>query len=404
MTAPRLPAWRIPEYRRLWFGTVFFALANQCERLAVSWLVLMETDSVFLTAASFAVKKIPGSLVAPVAGDISDRVSRSRLLAGTALYKAIILALLASLSLAGFDHVVLVFILVALSGIGISFEIPATQGLITDTVPKGMAMHAVALQSTGARAVGAIGSLVGGLVVASFGVPAALFTGIGMLLIGATVLTTMPRSGPRKHTAETIGPDIFLQAAKGLVALLSLPVVRTLLWAAFAVEIFGFGYGALLPSFTRDVLGIGADGLGTLTLMAGFGSVIGVAALTAFGHFFRKGLLLIAITVAYGLTLAVFASSGLFPLSLVLIMGVGAMAAIFDAMQWTLLQQHVPDDLRGRAIGGWVFAIGFAWIGQLTLGAIAEVAGVQWTLIGSGCLVVLIGIAVFLSSPRLRAA
>ena len=113
-TPPRLPAWRIAEYRRLWFGTVFLALANQCERLAVSWLVLVETDSVFLTAASFTVKKVPGCLVAPVAGDISDRVSRSRMLAATALYKAVLLALLAFLSLGGSVHIGLGFVLAAL--------------------------------------------------------------------------------------------------------------------------------------------------------------------------------------------------------------------------------------------------------------------------------------------------
>ena len=403
-TAPRLSAWRIAEYRRLWFGTVVIALANQCERLAVGWLVLAETDSVFLTAASFAVRKVPGSLVAPVAGDISDRVSRSRMLAAAALYNAVILALLASLSLEGSDHMGLAFILVALSGIGHSFEVPATQGLITDTVPKRMTMHAVALQSTGAKAVGAMGSLVGGLVITSFGVPAALFTGTGVFLIGAIILTTMPRSGSRRHAAGAVGPDILLQAAKGLASLMKLPVVSTLLWAAFVVEIFGFAYNALLPSVARNVLNVGADGLGTLTFMAGFGSVIGVAALAAWGHFPRKGLLLIGITVAYGLVLTAFASSGIFPLSLVLIMGVGATAAMFDAMQWTLLQQHVPDGLRGRAIGGWMFAIGFAWTGQLALGAAAEAAGVQWALAGSGGLVMLTGLAAYFSSPRLRAA
>ena len=399
-----MPAWRIAEYRRLWFGTVFLALANQCERLAVSWLVLVQTDSVFLTAASLTVKKVPGCLIAPVAGDISDRVSRSRMLAATALYKAVLLALLASLSLDGSAHIGLVFVLAALSGIGQSFEIPATQGLITDTVPKRMAMHAVALQSTGARAVGAIGSLTGGLVVASFGVAAALFTGTGMFLIGAAILTTMPRSGRRRQAAGAIGPGILLEAARGLASLMRLPVVDVLLWTAFGVEVFGFAYSALLPSVARDLLNVGADGLGTLTLMSGVGSVIGVAVLAAFGHFPRKGWLLVGITVAYGLLLAAFASSGIFPLSLALIVGVGAMAAMFDTMQWTLLQQHVPDGLRGRAIGGWVFAIGFAWIGQLGLGAVAEVAGVQWALAGSGGLVVLIGLSVCLLSPKLRAA
>ena len=97
------PVWRIPEYRRILLGTVAMALATHVERLAVSWFVLVETDSVFLTAASFAIRKIPSSLIAPLAGDASDRLPRSRLLVATALYKAAIVLLMGWLSLDDFD-------------------------------------------------------------------------------------------------------------------------------------------------------------------------------------------------------------------------------------------------------------------------------------------------------------
>ena len=395
-------AWHIPEYRRLWLGTVVMALATQAERLAVSWVVLLKTDSVFLTAASFAIRKVPGSLVAPVAGDISDRLSRSRLLAATALYNSVIVLLLAYLSLDGFERIGAVFILAALSGIGRSFETPATQGLITDTVPKAMTLQAVALQSTGAKAVGALGSLLGGMVISTFGAPAALFAGTGVLLIGAAIIATMPRSYPRRRAAAGTVPGILLEAARGLSWLIARPVVGALLWAAFVVEIFGFAYNALLPSVARDVLSVDADGLGALTFTAGVGAMIGVAALAAVGNSPQKGLLFVEITVAYGVILAAFALSGSFSLSLALIVGVGATAAMFDTMQWTLLQQHVPDDVRGRAIGGWVFAINFAWIGQLAMGAVAEAIGVQWAMAGSAGLVILTGLAAYLLSPGLR--
>ena len=401
---PRLSAWRIAAYRRLWFGTVIMALANQCEHLAVSWLVLVETDSVFLTAASFAARKVPSSLVAPVAGAISDQVSRSRMLAVTALYKAVSVALLGFLTLNGVDNIAWVFILVALSGIGQSFEVPATQGLITDIVPQRLAMKAVALQSTGARAVGAVGSLVGGLIITRFGIAATFFTGACVFLISTIAMLTMPHGRGDNHIRNVVQPGILLESLKALAKLIRLPVVGTLLLVAFVVEMFGFAYNAVLPSVARDLLFVDASGLGTLTLMAGFGGVIGVAILATLGYFPRKGLLLIGITIGYGLMLIGFAASGIFAVSIILIMGVGAMAAVFDAMQWTLLQQHVPDGLRGRAIGGWVFAISFGWIGQLTLGAVSQAIGVQWALAGAGGLVILTGLASYISSAELRAA
>ena len=190
----------------------------------------------------------------------------------------------------------------------------------------------------------------------------------------------------------------------GLRVMFSVPLVRTVLALAVLVEMFGFAYHSVLPAVARDVLEVGEVGLGILSMMAGLGSLAGVIALTAIGSVRRKGPLLIGITLGYGAFLLSFASSGVFPLSLVLIMGVGAMAAAFDAMQWILLQQHVPDNMRGRAIGGWVFAIGFGWVGYLALGGAAETFGVQWALAATGALVVLTGLAVAAMAPKLRSA
>ncbi|MBT4496672.1 MAG: MFS transporter [Gemmatimonadetes bacterium] len=396
------PVWCIPEYRRLLLGTVVMALAAQAESLAVSWFVLLKTDSVFLTAASFAIRKIPSSLIAPLAGDISDRLPRSWLLVATTLYKAAIALLLGWLSLNDFEQLWAVFTLAALSGIGQSFEVPATQGLITDIVPRRMMLQAVALQGTAMRAIGAIGSLASGLAIHSIGAPAVLFSGAGVLAIGAAIIGTVPATRSREVAESQTGFAMLLESLRGLRWLMRRPIVGSLLWAAFVVEIFGFSYNALLPSVAHSVLNVGADGLGELKFAAGMGSVLGVAALTAASAFPRKGLLFIGITIAYGVFLAAFATSGIFPLSLALIVCVGAAAGMFDTMQMTLLQQNVPDDVRGRAIGGWMFAINFAWIGQMALGYVAESVGVGWALAGAGGLVISTGLAAFLVSPGLR--
>ena len=53
----------------------------------------------------------------------------------------------------------------------------------------------------------------------------------------------------------------------------------------------------------------------------------------------------------------------------------------------------MPDDLRGRVIGGWVLAISFGWVGQLALGAASQVVGVQWALAAAGAMVAVTGVA-----------
>jgi MFS family permease len=397
-------AFRYPAFRRVWVTGVLIALAAWTERLAAGWLILTETDSVFLTAASFAVRQAPGLIAAPIAGAISDRMPRSRLLGIAAVFRAVLLALLALFALSGLEPLWVAFVLIALAGVAHSFETPSTQALVTDSVPRRAAMNAVSLQSVGARGIGALGGLFGGVVIANYGIPAAMLAGAAVALVGGLVVGTMPPPASRGARRGRRDTSVLKDVADGLRVMFSVPLVRTLLVLAVLVEMFGFAYHSVLPAVARNVLEVGEVGLGVLTMMAGFGSLAGVLALTAIGNARRRGLLLIGITLGYGAFLAAFAASGVFGLSLALITGVGAMAAAFDAMQWILLQQYVPDHMRGRAIGGWVFAIGFGWIGYLTLGAVAESIGVQWALAATGTLVILTGFAAAAVAPKLRSA
>lgn len=408
MRNPRLSAapgvFRYPAFRRVWVSGVLIALAMWAERLAVGWLILTETESVFLTAASFAARQAPGLIAAPIAGAISDRMPRNRLLGIAAGYRALLLALLAIFALSGLEPLWIAFVLIALAGVGHSFEIPSTQALVTDTVPRRSAMNAVALQSVGARGVGALGGLIGGVVIATYGIPAAMFAGAIVSLVGGLVVATMRPVVSRTPRADPRDTSVMRDVVDGLRVMFSVPLVRTLLALAVLVEMFGFAYHSVLPAVARDVLQAAEVGLGMLSTMAGFGSLAGVLALTAAGNIRRKGLLLVGITLGYGAFLLSFASSGVFALSLVLITGVAAMAAAFDAMQWVLLQQYVPDEMRGRAIGGWVFAIGFGWVGYLALGGAAETFGVQWALAATGAMVALIGLVAAAVAPKLRSA
>ncbi len=400
-------AWSVAEFRRVWLATVLLSLGNWTERLVVGFFVLDQSGSVFLTAASFAVRQAPALITAPIAGSIVDRWPRRRVLALTAVYKALILGALAYF--AGLDNPALwpVFVVTALSGVGQSFEIPATQGLVTDSVPRRLRMNAVATQSVGARGIGAMGALAAGTATDSLGEVGAL--GIGAAAFGAATLATLlirpvvaESVGSAAVSTGRFGVGLFKQSFLDLRMLWQLPAVRVLLVAAVLVETFGFAFGALLPSISVNVLGTAGSGLGALTMMASFGSLGGVIVLAMLGDYRHKERLLVLITLMYGSFLMLFASSGLFPLSMVLILGVGMSAGAFDAMQWTLLQANVPEQMRGRAIGGWVFAIGFGWIGHIGLGALGEAIGVQWALGGAGALVFVTGVVLIRATRRLN--
>ena len=393
-----------PAYRTLWLGASLIAFGTWAARIAVGWLVLVETDSVLLSAATFAIGSAPGIIAAPIGGAVADRYPRNRILPIAAATKAAAYLAMALIAINGFSNPWPIFLLVAIGGVVNSFELPATQGLITDIVPRQARMNAISVQSFGTRSLGAVGALAAGGIAEFWGIPAALFAAAASILLGGSVVLFVP--SVRNVIGLARGPvtRVFGDAAAGIRSMVSMPAVSIILGMAVVVEIFGFAYEAVMPAMARDELGVAEVGLGALRFATGVGAVAGTIVLTLLGDFRRKGPLLLGIAFGYGLGLLGLSISPTFAVAVVLVTMVGAMAAMFDAMEWTLLQANVPDNMRGRVIGGWVFAIGFGWLGHMAMGAVGEAVGVRWAIGGAGVVVITASIAALAFAPVLRRA
>ena len=131
--------------------------------------------------------------------------------------------------------------------------------------------------------------------------------------------------------------------------------------------------------------------------------MVGTAFL-ALAHRSQKGPMLLGAVSLFGLLLVALAVSRSFLLSALVVGGIGAMAAMIDALEWMLLQASVDKRLRGRVLGAWNLAIGWGWIGPVALGALSEWIGVGSALALSGALLALTGGLVALQSRVLRQA
>jgi hypothetical protein len=109
-----------------------------------------------------------------------------------------------------------------------------------------------------------------------------------LVAVGAAIMAAMPALAHRHTTTRLSARRLLTDAVRGLTTRMRLPIIRTLLMIAFIVEMFAFAYTAVLPSLARDVLHVGVDGLGTLNMMASFGALIGVAALTTWSSSVRN--------------------------------------------------------------------------------------------------------------------
>ena len=387
-----------PGFRRVWFGAVLFSLGLWIERLVVGWFVLDVTGSVLLAALSLGIRGIPNLVLGPVAGAVSDRLPRGRVLAVTALMRAAAVALMSLVVIVDVATVPLLLALVLVTGSTAPFHISSLMPLQAEIVGTARLGNAISLTSVGERAVGAVGALGGGALIGWFG-PEPIFLVAALPLACAAVVFAGLRPSARPSTVRA---PLFREVLAGLRMLVRTPAVRLLLGMMIVATVLGFSFASMLPAVAERILEVGPEGLGVLTAGVAVGAMLGTALLVFTTDRLPHGLMLVGVFVTFGLLVVVLGNSTIFWLSVAATAGIGASGAMVDALQWTMLQVSVGPELRGRAVGGWNFAIGWAWVGPLALGAVAEATSVPLALTLSGALLVLFAVACLAASSTLR--
>ncbi len=379
-----LSSFEEPEFRKVWLGAVLFGLGMWAERLAIGWFVLDETGSVFLAALSFAIRTLPNLVLGPIGGAASDRLPRAKVLTATAVVRMVAAALMALVVFAGFASIPILLALVFVTGSTIAFQNTALLPLQAEIVGSARLGNAISLTSFGQRSIGVAGALTTGVLLAWIG-PAPTFLLSALPLAGAAVMFSLVRAPSRPARGQTrFAADVI----EGLRLIVETPMVRLLLGMMILVEILGFSFNGLLPAVAERVLEVGPERLGVITAGVSIGAMLGTLFLVVTADRLPRGLMLIAVFALFGGLLIVLGNSTIFWLSVVAAAGIGASAAMVDALEWIMLQNAVPETLRGRALGGWNFAIGWGWIGPIALGAIADATSVPRALTLSGALLV----------------
>jgi len=129
----------------------------------------------------------------------------------------------------------------------------------------------------------------------------------------------------------------------------------------------------LMAVFARDVLHVGAQGLGVLLSMLGIGALVGTGLLVTAGSVLVRGRFILLATILNPAALIAFALSHSYSLSLGLLMIVGLLDMVGGALRNTAIQLDVEESYRGRTMGLLSIASrGVSPLGGVQAGALAS--------------------------------
>jgi len=249
---------------------------------------------------------------------------------------------------------------------------------------------------------GVFGAIFSGVLISEFG-SGWLFIIIGGFYFGsALVLMKTKESGDSAPQLKPINNNL-KESFKIYVNLLrDYPVILSLMILASAIEIFGFSHMSLIPVFAKDVLGLGAVGLGVLTGIRQVGGVFGLMSLAVLGNITFKGYLMFGIMIAFGLTqMSLYISENLYVAAIGIFLINGCAMAV-DVLIKTLMQLNVPNEHRGSAMGSWVFSIGTGPIGHVGIGSVASRFGSSIAFLVNGTILSSIGLLTMGFVPFIR--
>ena len=389
---------KVPDFRRYLLGGALAAAGSQMTGVAAGWELYERTHQPSSLAILGLMSALPVIFLALPAGTLADRHERRRiaLLAQTgAAFCLMLLALVSYLRM----PLPFFYGLILLNAICGAFLGPALGALVTNVVPLKLIPEATKWSSIRWQLASTIGPVAGGFLIYYFGRAAEIYAmdSLGRLTFCVFLAQMNPLQQTRSR--EKLG---WQSVVAGWKFVRRQPLIISTITLDMVAVLFG-GATALLPIYAKDILHVGAAGLGPLRAAPAFGAILMALFLTIRPPMANAGKALLWAVAAFGAATMVFGFSTNYLLSLGALAALGAADNVSVVVRSTLVQLLTPDEMRGRvnAVNS-VFISTSNEIGEVESGLAAQFLTPLLAVVGGGFITILIALGVAVAWPQVR--
>lgn len=383
---PAAEALRHRNFRLMWGARMAGALAMQMQAVSLAWIVYDRArqtmdigESAFLIGMIGLVQFIPILVLSLFAGQAADRFDRKKILLVTLALEGASAVALAVLALDHDGPLWPIFIVAALFGAARSFMSPAINAVQPTLVPRDVLPSAIAWGSLAWQVGSIAGPALGGYLYqyapwAPFGAAGGLF----LISIFWVAIMRMPtRIGIATGRSLRLILDGLLYVTRNRVVL-----------GAISLDLFAVllgGATALLPVYARDVLFIGADGLGHLRAAPAIGALAVAGWIAVLPMRRNNGAWMFGGVALFACATIVFGLSRDYWLSMTALAALGAGDMLSVYVRTSLIQLATPDEMRGRvSSASSVFISASNELGEFRAGTMATLIGAVPSVVVGG--------------------
>jgi MFS family permease len=406
---PWLRLLEVRQFRWLWIGAGLSMLADQAFLVALTWLVLRVSGSGVELGTVLAVASLPGIVLMPVGGVMSDRFSPTPVLLLASAVRTLLLFGLAALVLLDATQLWHVYVLAGGLSAMDALYYPASMSVIPTVVDKAGLGAANALMQGAEQISGIAGPAIASSAVVFVGLGSSFIVNT-LMFFAATVVFALMVGTMGTRTAEVMSgasmaesesaiesEESESQTGTGTLADLLTgvryawqdPIIRTILLVLVGINAAMVGPlyvgGATLAE--NQLGGVGA--FGTLVAVASAGAVLGSVIAGSIERVRRRGLAVLGLTASLGLEVAAFGFVSNLPAATALALAIGASASCLGVINVSWLQERSEAALTGRVMSLALFAtIALDPISFALAGVLVEI-NLRAMFLGAGALLLL---------------
>jgi MFS family permease len=372
------PLKRHRDFRLLFIGQLISFLGSMVSYMAVPYQVYQLTKSNAWVGALGIAQLVPVLLFGLLGGAYADRINRRLLMLSSESGMAVVIALLLLNSLLPNPSLAAIFVLVALLQAIAAFHSPAMEALTQKLVDPSEYAAAGALSGFRGSAGAIAGPLLGGVLIATFGLTGAYLFDL-LSFSGAVVCVALMQQTPNP---EVQSHSPLTDAAIG---------VRFALWRAELIGTYLIDIAAMLFAFPVALFPAlslqwgDARMTGVLFSSMAIGSLLATLLSGWSSRIHRQGRVVVIAAAAWGLFIL---GAGLAPtpvlvvLCLILAGGADMISGLFRGIIWN---HSVPNTMRGRLAGiAMISYMSGPLLGNTRAGWVASLSSVSFSMWSGG--------------------
>ena len=352
---------------------------------AMSWHIVLETQSATMMTVSILCGFLPAFFVSPFAGVWADRYNRKLLIILSDAIIALATLFVAAAFMYGYREIWLIFVVMAVRGIGQGVQQPAVGAMIPRLVPEDKLMKINAANSTVQSIMMLASPVLAASLLAVASIESIFFIDVITAAIAILILALFLRVDSDEQSEKVRQGGYFEDFISGLKYIRRHSFVKQLFVFCIVFYLMAGPSAFLSPLQVTRLFGSDTMRLSSIEAAFSAGMIAGGILMMLWGGFKNRHSSLTLGLFAYAAGTMILGLLPLFWVYIAVMFILGVSMPVFNTPFMVIMQEKIEPEYLGRVLGflGMLSSIGMP-MGMLVFGPLADIIDLNLIFIGTG--------------------